>query len=115
MNEGVDRPDDPPELPAGTTVIHNPSAQEQDEAVGHPDDSELLERHGKRFHLIGGSQRMAIEVAHFVERREGLLKKSELVEDRTIYVLPKGVDLLEARRIGYRLIESPAKGAFDGT
>lgn len=101
------------ELPPGTTVIHNPSAKEQDEVVGHPDDSELLERHGKRFHLIGGSQRMAIEVIHFVERHKGLLKKSELVEDRTIYVLPEGVDLMEARRIGYRLLDSPAKGAPD--
>lgn len=123
MNESVDRLDDPPEqnepsqqeteLPPGTTVIHNPSAKEQEEVVGHPDDSELLERHGKRFHLIGGSQRMAIEVIHFVERHKGLLKKSELVEDRTIYVLPEGVDLMEARRIGYRLLDSPAKGAPD--
>ena len=127
MNDEADRLDDPPEqegpngsqqkseLPPGTRVIHNPSAEEQDEVLGHPEDSELLERHGKRFHLIGRSRRMAIEVIRYVERQKGLLKKSELVEDRTIYMLPEGVDLMEARRIGYRLLERQVKGAPDET
>ena len=93
------------DLPAGTEILHNPSQTDEDQDVGFPDDSELIERHGKHFHLIGGSDRMAIEVIHFVERKKGLLKKRELVEDKTVYVLPEGTDLMEARMIGYRLLE----------
>lgn len=48
---------------------------------------------------------MAIEVTHFLERRKGVFKKKELVEDKTIYLLPEGTNLMEARRIGYRLLE----------
>lgn len=98
------------ELPEGTEVIRNPTGREEDEAVGFPDDSELLERHGKHFHLIGGSRRMAIEVIHFVERRKGVFEKKELLEDKTVYLLPEGTDLMEARRIGYRLLEEQRAG-----
>lgn len=94
-----------PGLPAGTEIIRNPSSREEYEAMGLPDDSELLERHGKHFHLIGGSHRMAIEVIHFVEHHRGLLKNDELVEDKTIYLLPEGTSLLDARRMGYGLLE----------
>jgi hypothetical protein len=93
------------ELPQGTEVIHNPSVKERDEAIGFPDDSELFERHGRHFQLVGGSRRMAIEVTHFFERRKGAFKKEELVKDTTVYLLPEGTDLTEARRIGYRLLE----------
>lgn len=94
-----------PGLPAGTEIIRNPSSKEEDAAVGFPDDSELLERHGKHFHLLGGSRRMAIEVIHFVEHHKGLLKSDELVKDKTVYLLPEGTSLLDARRVGYRLLE----------
>jgi hypothetical protein len=102
------------DLPQGTEIIHNPSVRARDEAVGFPDGSELLERHGKHFHLIGGSRRMAIEVTHFFERSKGVFKKKELVKDTTVYLLPEGTDLMEARRIGYRLLEDkrPNPGRF---
>jgi hypothetical protein len=92
-------------LPVGTEILRNPTQAQQDKDVGFPDDTELIGRHGKHFHLIGGSHRMAIEVIHFVERREGPLKKLEQVEDKTVYLLPEGIDLMEARRIGYRLLD----------
>jgi hypothetical protein len=92
-------------LPVGTEILRNPTQAQEDKDVGFPDDTELIERHGKHFHLIGGSHRMAIEVIHFVERREGSLKKLEQVEDKTVYLLPEGIDLMEARRIGYRLLD----------
>lgn len=97
-------------LPPGTEILRNPGDPEEDEEVGFPDDSEFIERHGRHFHLIGGSQRMAIEVIHFVERKKGLFKQRELVEDKTVYLLPEGIDLLEARKIGYRLLD---EGRFD--
>ena len=92
-------------LPEGTEVIRNPSGDQEYDSVGFPDESAVVERHGKHFHLIGGSRRMAIEVVHYVERRQGFLKPPELEEDTTIYLLPVGTDLLEARRIGYRLLD----------
>jgi hypothetical protein len=92
-------------LPEGTEVIHNPSGEEEYDAVGFPDRSELDERHGKHFHLIGGSKRIAIEVVHFVERRRGFFRPPELEEDKTVYLLPVGTSYLEARRIGYRLLD----------
>ena len=94
-----------PGLPPGTEILRNPSSDTMDEEVGFPDESEFIERHGRHFHLLGGSERMAIEVIHFVERRKGFFKQLELVEDKTVYVLPEGTDLMEARRIGYRLLE----------
>lgn len=97
-------------LPPGTEILRNPGDSEEDEEVGFPDDSELVERHGRHFHLIGGSQRMAIELIHFVERRKGLFKKRELVEDKTVYLLPEGTGLMAARKIGYRLLE---EGCFE--
>lgn len=99
-----------PGLPPGTEILRNPVRGEEDESVGFPDESELIERHGKHFHLIGGSHRMAVEVIHFVERRKGFFKQRELVEDKTVYLLPEGTDLMEARKIGYRLLE---EGRFD--
>lgn len=51
-------------------MIRNPSWKKEDDAVGFPDDSELLERHGKHFHFIGGSRQMARELIHFVEHRK---------------------------------------------
>lgn len=98
-----------PGLPPGTEILRNPSPDTMDEEVGFPDESELIERHSRHFHLLGGSERMAIEVIHFVERRKGFFKRLELVEDKTACVLPEGTDLMEARRIGYRLLE---KGRF---
>lgn len=87
----------------GTEIIHNPAPGELEAEVGFPEESELLERHGGRFHLIDGHDRIAIELGHFVERREH--GRPELVEDRTVYVLPEGTSLFEARRIGYHLLE----------
>jgi hypothetical protein len=97
-------------LPPGTEILRKPSQSDEDQAVGFPEDSELIERHGKHFHLIGGSHRMAIEVIHFVERRRASFKKSELVEDKTVFLLPEGTELIEARRIGYRLLEEGRLG-----
>jgi hypothetical protein len=105
-----ERKSQPTDLPPGTEILRNPTQTEEDQNVGFPVDSELIERHGKHFHLIGGSHRMAIEVIHFVERTRGLLKKRELVEDKTVYLLPEEIDLMEARNIGYRLLE---EGRFD--
>jgi hypothetical protein len=95
------------ELPEGTAVIRNPDEHELQDSIGSPDDSELLESHGRHFHLIEGSNRTVIEVTHFVERRHGLLRKPQLEEEKTVYLLPSGTSLLEARRIGYRLLEHP--------
>lgn len=101
----VDGHDDLRGLPPGTEILRNPRQTDEDQDVGFPDNSELIERHGKHFHLIGGSHRMALEVIHFVERRKGLLRKRELVEDKTVYLLPEGTDLMAARQIGYRLLD----------
>lgn len=89
--------------PTGTEIIHNPAPGELEAEVGFPEESELVERHGGRFHLIDGRDRIAIELGHFVERRGH--GRPELVEDRTVYVLPEGTSLFEARRIGYHLLE----------
>lgn len=90
-------------VPTGTEIIHNPGPGVLDAEVGFPEESELLERHGRRFHLVQGLDRIAIEVVHFVERYEQ--GRPDLVEDRTVYVLPQGTSVLEARRIGYDLLE----------
>jgi hypothetical protein len=95
------------ELPEGTAVLHNPDERELHNSIGSPDESELLERHGRHFHLIEGSNRTIIEVTHFVERRHGLLRKPQLEKETTVYLLPAGTPLLEARRIGYRLLQHP--------
>ncbi|MFN2526973.1 MAG: hypothetical protein ABR505_12045 [Actinomycetota bacterium] len=92
-------------LPDGTAILRNPSEDELRDAAGFPEDSELLERHGRRFHLIEGRDRTILEMVHFVERRHGVLRKPQIEEDTTIYLLPKGTSLLEARRIGYDLLE----------
>ena len=93
------------ELPEGTAILRNPVEEELRDAVGFPEDSELLERHGRHFHLIEGANRTILEVTHFVERRQGFLDDPHLEEDKTVYLLPEGTSLLEARRIGYRLLE----------
>ncbi|MEA2451984.1 MAG: hypothetical protein QOG04_694 [Actinomycetota bacterium] len=112
---GVEQVDPSTGLPPGTEILRNPSQTREDQDVGFPEESELIERHGKYFHLIGGSQRMAIEVIHFLERRKGLFKKRELVEQKTVYLLPEGIDLMEARKIGYRLLEEgKIGGGLDG-
>jgi hypothetical protein len=90
-------------MPTGTGIIHNPVPGELETAVGFPEGSELLERNGGRFHLIDGHRRIAIELGRLVECREH--GRPELVEDRTVYVLPEGTSLLEARRIGYHLLD----------
>lgn len=90
-------------VPEGTEIIHNPSHEELDSEVGFPEGSEPRERHGRHFHLIEGDRRIGIEVLHFVERREH--GHPDLVEDRTLYVLPEETTLREARRIGYDLLE----------
>ena len=64
----------------------------------------MIERHGKRFHLIQGRDRTAIEIARFVETRAH--GRPRLVENRTFYVLRAGIDLDEARRIGCTLLDS---------
>lgn len=92
-------------FPEGTHIIHNPTQADIDSHVGAAEGSDLLGRHGRRFHLIEGSKRTAIEVIHFVEGRGGFFRKKELVLDRSVYVLPEGTSLDEARRIGYRLVE----------
>lgn len=92
-------------LPEGTSIIHNPTQVDMDSHVGAAEGSDLLGRHGRRFHLINGSKRSAIEVTHFVEKRVGFLRKRELVLDRRVYVLPEGTSVHEARRIGDRLVE----------
>lgn len=43
---------------------------------------------------------MAIEVIHFDEHHRGLLKSDEIVEHKTVYLLPKGTSLLDVRRVG---------------
>jgi hypothetical protein len=92
-------------VPEGTEIIHNPSSKEREETIGFPEESEFIERHGRRFHLIEGRNRIVIEMAHYVEvRRHG---HEELVDERTLYVLPLGTELLEARRIGYKLLQLP--------
>lgn len=90
-------------VPTGTEIIHNPASGELDTEVGFPQESELIERHGKRFHLVQGRNRIAIEVMHFVPRHEH--GRPDLVRDRTVYVLPAETSLNEARRIGYDLLE----------
>jgi len=95
------------DLPEGTAVIHNPDERKLQDSIGSPEESELLERHGRHFHLIEGSNRTVIEVTHFVQRRHGLLGKPQLEEEKTVYLLPSGISLMEARRIGYRLLEHP--------
>lgn len=92
-------------LPPGTEIIHNPTSEDLNDEVGFSEESELLERHGKHFHLIEGDKRIAIEVTLFVERREQ--GRPVLVEDRTAYVLPEGTSLMEARRLGYELLDRP--------
>jgi hypothetical protein len=96
--------DTAPALPTGTRVIHNPTPRELDRELGFPEESEVIERHGKRFHLIQGRDRTAIEIARFVETHGH--GRPKLVEDRTVYVLQAGIDLDEARRIGCALLES---------
>jgi hypothetical protein len=91
-------------FPEGTRIIHNPTQTDFDSHVGAAEGSDLLGRHGRRFQLIEGSKRTAIEVIHFVERGKGFFRKKELVLDRSVYVLPEGTSLDEARRIGYRLV-----------
>jgi hypothetical protein len=95
------------DLPPGTSVVRNPSKEEFEETVGFPEDSELLERHGRYFHLIEGRNRTVLEVTHFVERTHGLLRKRQLEKERVVYLLPEGTTLLEARQAGYRLLEKP--------
>jgi hypothetical protein len=56
-------------FPEGTRIIHNPTQADIDSHVGAAEGSDLLGRHGRRFHLIEGSKGTAIEVIHFVERR----------------------------------------------
>jgi hypothetical protein len=90
-------------LPKGTEVIHNPASGELETEVGFPEESDLLERHGRRFHLIEGRDRIAIECAHFVDRR--VHGRPQLVQDQTVYVLPQGTSLMEARRIGYHPLD----------
>ena len=90
-------------VPTGTEIIHNPGPGELETEVGFPEESDLLERHGRRFHLIEGRDRIAIEWAHFVEPRGH--GRPQLVHDRTVYVLPQGTSLWEARRIGYHLLD----------
>ena len=85
-------------------MIHNPTSRELDRELGFPEESEVIERHGKRFHLIQGRDGTAIEIARFVETHGH--SRPELVEDRAIYVLREGIDPDEARRIGYVLLES---------
>jgi hypothetical protein len=89
--------------PTGTEIIHNPAPGELEAEVGFPEESELLERNGGRIHLRDGHDRIAIELGRLVERCEH--GRPELVEDRTVYVLPEGTSLFEARRIGYHLLE----------
>jgi hypothetical protein len=91
-------------LPDGTQIIHNPSEADRDKRVGAAEGSELLGHHGRRFHLIEGSHRKAIEVTHFVLVRRRLFRRSELVLDRTLYVLPEETSTFEARRIGQDLV-----------
>ncbi len=107
MSEKPSGGEDHLELPSGTAVIHNPDERELQDAIGSPGDSELLERHGRRFHVIEGANRTIIELRHFVERRHGILGKKHLEEETTVYLLPEGTSLSEARRIGYRLLEQP--------
>jgi hypothetical protein len=91
-------------MPTGTEIIHNPAPGELEVEVGFSKESELLERHGGRIHLIDGHDRIAIELGCLVEHREH--GRPELVEDHTVYVLPEGTSLFEARRIGYHLLEN---------
>jgi hypothetical protein len=78
-------------LPTGTEIIHNPTRRERETTIGLPHESEILERHGRHFHLIEGSNRIVIEMAHYVEvRRDG---QTELVDERTLYVLSPKTDL----------------------
>jgi hypothetical protein len=95
--------DSAPALPTGTRVIHNPTSRELDHELGFPEESEVIERHGKRFHLIQGRDHTGIEIARFVETHGH--GRPKLVEDRTFYVLQVGIDLDEARQIGYALLE----------
>ena len=91
-------------LPDGTHIIHDPSEAARETEVGATEDSALLGHHGSRFHLISGSRRNAIEITHFVRVRKGFFGRSEVVLDRTLYVLPEGTTPFEARRIGYDLL-----------
>lgn len=50
-------------MPEGTEIIHNPTRQERDQTIGFPDESKFMERHGRHFHLIGGRNRIVIEMA----------------------------------------------------
>jgi hypothetical protein len=91
-------------FPYGTQIIHNASEADRDKRVGAAEGSELLGHHGRRFHLIEGSHRKAIEVVHFIRVRRGFFRKTELVLDRILYVLPEGTSTFEARRIGHDLV-----------
>jgi hypothetical protein len=91
-------------FPDDTQIIHNASEADRDKRVGAAEGSELLGHHGRRFHLIEGSHRKAIEVVHFIRVRRGFFRKTELVLDRILYVLPEGTSTFEARRIGHDLV-----------
>jgi hypothetical protein len=56
-DETDSRPHPSLELPEGTAILRNPVEEDLGDAVGFPEDSELLERHGRHFHLIEGANR----------------------------------------------------------
>jgi hypothetical protein len=99
-------------IPEGTEIIHNPTPKEREATIGLPEESEFIERHGRHFQLLEGSNRTVIEMAHFVEVRSH--GRSELIDERTLYVLPPETSLLEARRIGYRLLELSQRSSPKG-
>jgi hypothetical protein len=102
-DETDSRPHPSLELPEGTAILRNPVEEDLGDAVGFPEDSELLERHGRHFHLIEGANRTILEVTHFVEQRHGF-HNPHLEQEKIVYLLPEGTSWLEARRIGYRLL-----------
>lgn len=99
-------------VPEGTQIVHNATQADMDSRVGATEGSELLGHHGRRFHLIEGANRPAIEITHFVRVRRGFLRRTELVLDRTLYVLPEGTTSSEARRIGYDLVQRHPRDSF---
>jgi hypothetical protein len=99
-------------LPPVTELIHNPTRDQRDDRVGFPEDSELLERHGKHLHLVEGDKHIALEVMHFV--KQPVHDHPEFVEDRTLYVFPDSTSLVEARRIGYELLEKASRRGLVG-